>query len=645
MPIKSASLLILLLLISLISSAKIQAVRLPAVLSSVQKEKLADELGIPYIATPSSTCTFIDVEVSEIKKLRLWKFYYISDGERFPIDGSLTATNTLPDLQELKGLVHSPIIKVTGNARDELKNVLESIRIPMVIADKGNDFILKGEEKDKKFYISLYNEMQSTLTATLISSSFTEIASFVYEHILHKHKNGYKSVLFVDSIPRGVDLTVDSRLRVRTPVVLNDISTGIHEFKVFNETQYAYLDGEQKVLILRKLIYPKVLLYSKHEDLPIEIDGKDYGKIPVIVKGLKKGKHRIKIEDKKFKAVNEYVNVENDYFQMIEIEVKKIEEKKQQRFGQVDITSNWKAEVYIDNVMIGMTPVKDLTLSFGKHRIHLIKKGYEDINEIFTVDATNTILHYKMKGLPGTIAGRFFVGSESVENALLYKDTLLLYYGNTIKVYKIEDEEPLWKRDIGHPITSARVIGKSLILTTFDGNIYSLSQKSGNILSELEVKPTLLKKTVVLNDKKISNTMIWLSSDYGYLYLIEMNNGILKLLWQLDVRNPLRFIGMKTDTLYAIDVYGNGFAMDVRSRIIKWKINMKTLIKSCVFKNDEIYAVTKKALFEVGLNNGNVKKFSSRIPPPEEKHEEGIDLGEGLMGVQGNDGYFILVYR
>ncbi len=640
---------ILFLLISLISSAEVKAIRLPAILTVPQREELANELSVSPLASPTSASAFIDVEVNDMSALRLWKFYYTYADEHILMDGILTATNTLPDLRDssLKMLVHSPVVKVVGNVADEIRDILKHITIPIMVADKGCDFILKGAHKGKGIYISLYKTGALTPIATLISASSTKIASFVYEHILCKRRVTKKTVLYVDSIPKGIDVVIDNEFRVRTPVLLNDIPTGIHEFKVFNELQYVYIDGKQKVLTLKRLPYPKVLFYSdiKGKDIPVEIDGNDYGKIPLIVKGLRKGKHRIRIEDEEFKASNEYVFVKDKYFQMIKIEMKRREKRIEKRFGTVDITTDWKAECYIDNVKIGTTPIKGLSLSYGKHKVRLIRKGYEEIKRVFTVNATSLNLKFKMRGLSGTLVGRYFVGNEPVKDAFMSEDMLFLYYKDIIKAYEIENESPLWKMDIMHPITSAQVVGESLILTTFDGNVYSLNTRDGKVLSRLKVMPTLLRKPIVFSNKSNPYTMMWLSSDYGYLYLIGIEGGILKVLWELDVRNPLIFMGLKGKILYVMDAYGRAFAMDVKTRLTKWKTDLNALVKDCVLKDDGIYVSTDKGFFEVDLDGSEIKKMSRRIPSTQKRHEEGIDLGEGLIGIQKDDGYFILTYK
>nr|WP_321406019.1 PEGA domain-containing protein [uncultured Carboxylicivirga sp.] len=64
--------------------------------------------------------------------------------------------------------------------------------------------------------------------------------------------------------------------------------------------------------------------------------------------------------------------------------------------GSVSIQSNpYKAIVYLDNQLIGYTPVNNYPISWGKHHIRIAYNDYDDYNNTFVIneDTTHTITH------------------------------------------------------------------------------------------------------------------------------------------------------------------------------------------------------------------------------------------------------------
>ncbi len=173
--------------------------------------------------------------------------------------------------------------------------------------------------------------------------------------------------LQVNSTPTGAKVTVDGKLRGQTPLTLNDLAAGPHtvlidssEGSVRRKVQIA--DGGTESLT--ESIYPGWL----HVSTPIDVTILDGGKPALLDDSnrvlLKPGVHTVRIENRELAfSQTKQVEIEPGGTTKIAIEVPA---------STLTITGSVGADVFVDGVKAGQTPLTDFTVALGAHDVMVV---------------------------------------------------------------------------------------------------------------------------------------------------------------------------------------------------------------------------------------------------------------------------------
>lgn len=173
--------------------------------------------------------------------------------------------------------------------------------------------------------------------------------------------------LQVNSTPTGAKVTVDGKLRGQTPLTLNDLAAGPHtvlidssEGSVRRKVQIA--DGGTESLT--ESIYPGWL----HVSTPIDVTILDGGKPALLDDSnrvlLKPGAHTVRIENRELAfSQTKQVEIEPGGTTKIAIEVPA---------STLTVTGSAGADVFVDGVKAGQTPLTDFTVALGAHDVMVV---------------------------------------------------------------------------------------------------------------------------------------------------------------------------------------------------------------------------------------------------------------------------------
>lgn len=146
------------------------------------------------------------------------------------------------------------------------------------------------------------------------------------------------------------------------------------------------------------LIESNLKIDSDPQDADVQLDGKFYGKTPLLLNSLPEGDHLIRIkklpyEDKEYK-VSFPIEGASQIFSIMS-----------QKYALINVSANlMNAQVFVDDTLVGTTPIEKVKLSLGKHIIKVKKEDYFDWS--VTVNAIPTLYNYKavMKYLYGYVS-------------------------------------------------------------------------------------------------------------------------------------------------------------------------------------------------------------------------------------------------
>lgn len=134
-------------------------------------------------------------------------------------------------------------------------------------------------------------------------------------------------------------------------------------------------------------IYGSIEITSDPSNAEVYIDGENVGQTPYMSSRILVGEHKIQISQKGYKT---------------EVEVKEFEEHKTIRinkkltdFCNATISSNIKANVYLNDKYLGDTPYKIDTIA-GIYNLELRRSGYSNYSKRITLNGTTENLHIKL---------------------------------------------------------------------------------------------------------------------------------------------------------------------------------------------------------------------------------------------------------
>ena len=160
------------------------------------------------------------------------------------------------------------------------------------------------------------------------------------------------------------------------------------------------------------------------------------------------------------------------------------------------------------------------------------------------------------------------------------------------------------------------IINDDLVFTNDNGEIYCLDLKKNNIkwslifqTSNFENKPLLFKSSPISIDK---NGFIFVSTNYGYTYSIDIKSGLIK--WSQPIYSTNRFvitdkylINSWKDRVFIINKSNGKIVFNKNLNKLEKKNNF--LFKDLIVGNNWIYIFDNKG-FKISLDKKNFNKYS-----------------------------------
>ncbi len=188
----------------------------------------------------------------------------------------------------------------------------------------------------------------------------------------------------VSSDPENADVYLDGILKGKTPLVITDIVQGekhILEIKLDNYETFKEEVSEEKNNIFAKLmpITTHLIVTSVPANADVFINGVLAHKTPFEQKNLEEGNYEIQVKMPNYKTYQETIKLEKGKKVEINVALEKTD-------IYVSITSNPQgANVYIDGLLMGKTPIELTELSEGEHILKLELDGYLPYETAFNV--------------------------------------------------------------------------------------------------------------------------------------------------------------------------------------------------------------------------------------------------------------------
>ncbi len=190
------------------------------------------------------------------------------------------------------------------------------------------------------------------------------------------------ATLYVNSSPEGAKVIIDGQNVGFTPINGYKISKGYHQILLIKEG-YDTLDvseqinSEQKMIDrqLAKAEVKKSMLYffTKPEGATVVIDTITIGQTPINRYSIPQGKHKIKIELEGYESITKDTIVSNPTC-IIDLQLRqKVVQPALFSIG----TDPIDAEVYLNDTLIGKTPIFDYPVKPGDYTLEVKKKSHE----------------------------------------------------------------------------------------------------------------------------------------------------------------------------------------------------------------------------------------------------------------------------
>ena len=210
--------------------------------------------------------------------------------------------------------------------------------------------------------------------------------------------------LYIKSDPEGAQIIIDGiELKKKSPATVEDILVGTH----YVELVKSYLVASRKVELKKdqfltiemklKPIKGKIKFLSKPLDADIILDGKKIGTTPHIETNVPGGEHNVVLKRNDYAPIKFKITVKNSRMLNIKKQLKSA--------GTLDILCNVDAYIFLDNVKMGICPLKMDNISVGQHKLLVQKQGYEKYVNIASIrkNDTNTF-NIELKPLYGYLS-------------------------------------------------------------------------------------------------------------------------------------------------------------------------------------------------------------------------------------------------
>jgi tRNA A-37 threonylcarbamoyl transferase component Bud32 len=148
--------------------------------------------------------------------------------------------------------------------------------------------------------------------------------------------------------------------------------------------------------------YGYLYISSSPSGASVSVDGVYYGSAPLSISTLRVGNHNVDIYLDGYEPSYRSVYISPGQEASIYAELKK---KQEDKFGSLEIKSVPEgATLFLDDKKVGKTPYTKDKITFGKHKVKLIKEGYKTLVEHVTIDKEKKFSQeYKLEKPVGTI--------------------------------------------------------------------------------------------------------------------------------------------------------------------------------------------------------------------------------------------------
>jgi TolB-like protein len=195
--------------------------------------------------------------------------------------------------------------------------------------------------------------------------------------------------LYIKSVPSGASVYLNDKLQEgSTPLIVSDIPIGNYIIKLdavdfAGETSVNLESNEFKTIELKlakKVGRLRIITEPPQADIYLTEHLK--GQSPLLIDSINIGQYHLKIKKSGYIEFAQDIKIENLKETMLDISL--------QKPGPLKILSTpLEAEVYIDSLKRGITPIVLTELSPGEHRIELRKDGYNSFIDKINLDTSN----------------------------------------------------------------------------------------------------------------------------------------------------------------------------------------------------------------------------------------------------------------
>lgn len=190
--------------------------------------------------------------------------------------------------------------------------------------------------------------------------------------------------VIIDSV--SVGMLVNKELKISKPVGRYAIE--LHKYRYASTSQVVNLsnDGTQKVSFNLTPVFSELHIHSDPSDDSIYVDGRLAG-VGNVSAEVDKGQIGLRIVREGYKTFEKQIRISQDRTDL--------NYSLEPRLGSVMLASNPAgAEVYVDNLRKGSTPVVVRDLRFGKHEVQVHKVDYQDISLVVDVNSEQPMNEY-----------------------------------------------------------------------------------------------------------------------------------------------------------------------------------------------------------------------------------------------------------
>lgn len=203
--------------------------------------------------------------------------------------------------------------------------------------------------------------------------------------------------LYVQTIPSGASIYLDSSLKGISPLTIDNVATGTHTVKAVlggYKDAYAYPNvqaGQLTSLYLTLQQVPNGNIYvtTSPTAANIYLDNTLKGTSPILITNVSTGDHTVKATKINYLDTSQTVNVVVNQTTTVSLVLQPINQSTS--VGSLSVTTNLaSAEIYLDGSFKGLTQNGNLIINnipIGIHTVTAKKSGYQDASSSINIQA------------------------------------------------------------------------------------------------------------------------------------------------------------------------------------------------------------------------------------------------------------------